>query len=153
VYTHAPVRWLPNEYRLAALERIGDADGARRQERFGVAMYLAGVAAECMLRAYHHEDRPFDERHDLVLLFKDCDLERLGDDARTRLRGPIQTIHMLWRNDFRFAHEEMLRLHFRRTGLDRDVHRDANPVKVKCIALYNACHTVVSMGELRWSLD
>lgn len=147
------MRWLPNEYRLTALERIQDALSARRRERFGVGIYLAGVAAECMLRAYHDEDRPFDERHDVVLLFQGCDLERLGDDARRRLRGPIQTIQMIWRNDFRFAHEEMIRLHLHRTGLDRQVPRGSNPVKAKCVELYNACYEVVSLGALRWTLD
>jgi hypothetical protein len=147
------VRWSPNEYRLTALERLHDADAARRAERFGVGMYLSGVAAECMLRAYHHDDRPFDERHDIVQLFQACDLERLGDDARRLLRGPILTIQMLWRNDLRFAHEEMIRLHLHRTRLDRNVHREANPVKVKTVELYNACYQVVSLGESRWDLN
>lgn len=116
-------------------------------------MYLSGVSAECMLRAYRHPDRPFDERHDIVKLFEACDLDRLGDDARSRLRGPIQTIQMLWRNDLRYAHEEMIRLHLHRTRLDRDVYKGASTVKAKEIQLYNACYRVVSLGASRWDLS
>jgi hypothetical protein len=147
------VQWASDDYRRAALERIGEANALRRDERFALAMYVAGVAAECMLRAYHHEDRPFDERHDLVLLFGHCDLERLGDSARRRLRGPLQTIHLLWSNTFRFAPESMVRQHLHRAGLDRDVPGDANPLKAKCIELFNACSEVVTVGELRWTSD
>jgi hypothetical protein len=106
----APVFWTLDAYRIAALERIGEALSLQRAERYGIAMYIAGVAAECMLRAYH-VDRAFDERHDFIRLFQAFNLDRLGEAGRRRLRGPVQTIHQLWDNGYRFAHEAMVRAH------------------------------------------
>ncbi|MCL4755922.1 MAG: hypothetical protein KJ015_37595 [Myxococcales bacterium] len=81
-----------------------------------LAMYAAGLAAECMLRAYHAPDQPLDERHDVVELLRGCELDRLGDAARGRLRGPVQTVHLLWHSLYRFADETWVRAHIKRTG-------------------------------------
>lgn len=144
------MKWGPEDYRAIALERIGEAWQLKTLDRYGLAMYVSGVAAECMLRAFHHVDAPFDEKHDIVTLFRSCDAERLGEGATKRLRGPIQTIHLLWLNSFRFAHERMLLGHLKRFQLDRGLPRDANPLKVRCIELFDACTEVVTVGEQRW---
>jgi hypothetical protein len=143
--------WTPDSYRLAALNRLGAADSLRRAGNYSLGMYVAGVAAECMLRAWHHPDLPFDERHDVVRLFGACDLDRLGDSARRRLRTPLQTIHVLWLNGYRYAHDEQVRSHLHELGLDRDVHRRADSLKVKCNELYDACAEVVTVGVARWN--
>jgi hypothetical protein len=122
----------------------------RRAERYVLAMYLAGLAAECMLRAWHHPDLAFDERHDIVRLFDACDLDRLSDSAVRRLRGPVQVVHALWTNGYRYAHEEQVRGHLHELGLDRDVHRNADRLKVKCGHLLDACSEVVTVGADRW---
>jgi hypothetical protein len=142
--------WTPEGYRLASRDRLGEANALRRAERYVLAMYLSGVAAECMLRAWHHPDMPFDERHDVVRLFQACDLDRLSDSGVRRMHGPVQTIHMLWSNGYRYAHEEQLLSHLHELGLDRDVHRNANRLKVKCGQLFDACSEVVAVGEDRW---
>lgn len=144
------VKWEPEDYRHAALERIGESNALRREERFGLSMYAAGVAAECMLRAYHNSDRPFDERHDLAILIGNCDLGRLGEKARQRLRGPLQTAHLLWSNDLRFSHEVMVRQRLHRMRLDRDVKRGVDPLKAKCVELFDACAEIVAVGDRRW---
>ena len=107
------MKWGPKDYRAVALERIGEAWQLKTLDRHGLAMYVSGVAAECMLRAFHRVDAPFDEKHDIVSLFRSCDTERLGEAATERLRGPIQAIHLLWFNSFRFAHEGMLLGHLK----------------------------------------
>jgi hypothetical protein len=142
--------WTPDGYRLAALERLAEATALRRDGRYVLAMYVAGVAAECMLRAWHHPDLPFDERHDAVRLFQACDLDRLGDSARRRLRAPVESIHLLWSNAYRYAHEAQVRAHLHEAGLDRGVHRRADRLKVKCSELMDACTEVVVVGEDRW---
>jgi hypothetical protein len=38
--------WTPDGYRLAALERLAEATALRRDGRYVLAMYVAGVAAE-----------------------------------------------------------------------------------------------------------
>jgi hypothetical protein len=89
------------DYRNAALERMGDADQLKRLARFPFAMYAAGVAVECMLRAFRHQDREHGAHHDVVAHFAACDHDRLGARASGKLRGPVQTVHMIWLNNFR----------------------------------------------------
>jgi hypothetical protein len=144
------VKWTPNVYRLAALDRIGAADLLRRQTRLSLSMYVAGLAAECMLRAWHHPDRDFDERHNLARLFDACDLDALGVNARKQLRAPLQTIGELWMNSYRYADDDHVRRHLHALGLDRDVPRKADKLKVKCDELYDACSEVVRVGKERW---
>src|SRR5437870_2801457 len=112
------------EYRLAALERINDSGALRRNGRHPAAMYFAGVAAECMLRAWHRESTPFDERHDVVKLFRGCD-DRLANLARGRLRTAILTIHLLWSNGLRYADEGKVRAFLKARQQDRGIHRGA----------------------------
>lgn len=142
--------WSPDDYRLAALERIGEALQLKRAHRHVISMYTAGLAAECMLRAYRRAEMPFDERHDLRELLKACDVDRLGEAGKARLRVPIQTIHQLWTNSLRFSHEKKARSRLRAMGLDRGYPRNADPLKNRCTELWDACSEVVTVGEQRW---
>jgi hypothetical protein len=144
------MKWGSADYRSVALERIGEAWQLKTLERYGLAMYVSGIAAECMLRSFHREGAPFDEKHDIASLFRSCDMERLGEGAMRRLRGPIQAIHLLWLNNFRFADERMLLGHFKKFQLDRGLPRGANPLKVRGVELFDACAEVVTVGEQRW---
>jgi hypothetical protein len=143
--------WAPRDYRLAARERIGEAFQLRRADRYVVSMYVAGLAAESMLRAYHREDAPFDERHDLRELLRSCDTDRLGEAGRARLRAPAQTIHLLWMNSLRFTHDAMMRNRLRAMQLDRGFPRNADPLKNRCTELWDACSEVVTVGKERWT--
>lgn len=144
--------WSRDDYKLAARERIGEAFQLMRADRYVVSMYLAGLAAECTLRAYHREDAPFDERHDVRELLKACDTDRLGEAGRTRLRAPIQTIHLLWLNSLRFAHDAMTRNRLHVMQLDRGFPRNADPLKNRCTELWDACSEIVTVGEERWTI-
>ena len=97
------------------------------------------------------EDAHFDERHDLLELLKACDTDRLGEAGRARLRAPIQTIHLLWTNSLRFAHEAMTRNRLHAMQLDRGFPRNADPLKSRCTELWDACSEVVTVGEERWT--
>ncbi|HEY4015237.1 MAG TPA: hypothetical protein VGM06_17960 [Polyangiaceae bacterium] len=78
------------DYRNAALERMGDADQLKRLQRYPFAMYAAGVAVECMLRAFRHHDREHGAHHDVVAHLAVCDHDKLGARAWARLRGPVR---------------------------------------------------------------
>jgi hypothetical protein len=79
------------DYRRASEERVTAAGALRRAQRYTLGRYVAGVAAECMLRAYHRANAAFDERHDVIERLKACDLERLGEPAVVRLRVGART--------------------------------------------------------------
>ena len=138
------------DYFKAARERMTQATLLRRSRHYALAMYVAGVAAECMLRAYHRAGSNFDERHNIADLFKACDPDKLGDAAKNRLRGPIQTIHLLWQNRYRFFSQDRLRCHLKALGPPRRDAKRGDFLKEKCVDLENACLTVVTIGVQRW---
>jgi HEPN domain-containing protein len=124
------MRFLSAHYYRAALERV---EQSRRLyshgESYALSMYAAGVAVECMLRAFKLlRDPAFDERHDLQRLFKASGmlqldaqiLEKQGfspyeiQEHYHQLQTALNEISLLWANDFRFASEARLRAHVRR---------------------------------------
>lgn len=138
------------DYRYAALERVGDAVELRRLERYSFAMYAAGVAAECMLRAFRHPDREHAAHHDVVAHFRSCDAEALGDRATRLLRGHVQTIHMLWLNNLRYTHEFRLRQHLNGLKYYTRLKKGSDTLKVACIELVEAAVQIVTKGNERW---
>ncbi|MGH7295004.1 MAG: hypothetical protein ACRELB_08725 [Polyangiaceae bacterium] len=140
----------PAEYRAGALERMGDAVQLKRLERYPFAMYAAGVAVECMLRAFRHPDRDHEAHHDVAQHFRLCDAERLGDRTRARLRGHVQTVHQLWLNNLRYTDEQRLRRHLNDVKYYDRVNKGSDVLKVACIELVEAAVQIVTLGDERW---
>jgi hypothetical protein len=138
------------DYRYAALERAGDAVALKTIERYPLAMYSAGVAVECMLRAFRHPDRDHLPHHDVTLHFRGCDMDRLGEPACKQLRGPIQTVHNLWLNNFRYAAEQQVRRYLKQIKYFSRVNKNADPLKAACIELLDAALEIVRIGDGRW---
>src|SRR5437762_13328338 len=87
---------------------------------YALAMYTAGLAVECLLRAYVVKRKlAFESRHDLLRLFKesgivDVDPDKLKDKGLTDeqilahqkvLWSSANDVFILWRNNYRFASE------------------------------------------------
>ncbi len=138
------------DYRNAALERMGDAGQLKRLERYPFAMYAAGVAVECMLRAFRHPDREHAAHHDVAAHFAACDRSRLGERAWAKLRGPVQTVHLLWLHGFRYTDRGRLRRHLKDIRYYERPKRDSDALKVACIELCDAAFAIVTMGDERW---
>jgi hypothetical protein len=92
-------------------------------------MYAAGLAVECLLRAYMvKRKREFESRHDLFLLFKesailDVDKDKLKakglsdkqiQEHQAVLSSSVNDVFILWRNDYRFASESRLLTHLKK---------------------------------------
>jgi hypothetical protein len=126
-------------------------------------MYVAGVAVECMLRAFKlRRDPQFDERHDLLLLFKasgmlevDPELLRgrgLSDQQIANhlreLRAAVNAVWGLWSNNYRFASEERVLAHLKRMRRGRKGRGDY--LKARALELLNAAQLFVVRGVLQW---
>jgi hypothetical protein len=78
----------PEHYFQTAAQRMRQAhllfeDGAS----YALAIYVGGLAVECLLRAYKtRRDASFDQRHDLLRLFSDSGMLSV-DRYRLRARG------------------------------------------------------------------
>ena len=133
---------------------------------YALAMYCAGLAVECMLRAFRwRKDASFDGRHDLEDLLKASDLlavnenemRRRGqsqesiDEVALTLRAAMNEVVVLWHNNLRFASEESLRAFLKRIGRLRGVKGDA--VRKNANDLLNAAQTVVDRGVALWTLS
>ena len=154
------------EYFRAATERMrqarelfaaGDSDA--------LAMYCAGLAVECLLRAFRwKKDRSFEGRHDLEDLLKASELlaineERLRrkgesqeaiDEVSVTLRAAMNEVVVLWHNNLRFASEDSLRAFLKRIGRLRGAK--GNAVRKNASDLLNAGQMVVDRGVALWTL-
>src|SRR4051812_35093038 len=120
-------------YFRAALERIAQAqDLYRPGTRYALSMYTAGVAVECMLRAFRLKKTPaFEGRHDILLLFKESGMLQVAEET-LKARGishdeidqhlrTIQTaanqVFALWHNNYRYASQARLLAHLKHLKL------------------------------------
>ena len=70
--------------------------------------------------------------------------------ACAKLRGPVQTVHLLWLNNFRYSHESRLRKHLSDTEYFKRLKRGSDTLKVACIELMDAAWGTVIIGDERW---
>jgi hypothetical protein len=158
----------PEHYYRVGLERIKQAWLLYNEPNHGsyaLAMYVAGVAVESMLRAFKiFRDPVFDERHDLLRLFKASGMLNLDPDllkARglstsqveayfRELQAATSDVYDLWSNDYRFATEERMRAHLKNKRLDRKIRGDF--LKKRSLELLEASQTIIDKGLLQWIL-
>jgi HEPN domain-containing protein len=154
----------PKHYYGAALERIKQAQYLYREgSSYALAMYAAGVAVECMLRAFRaRESAEFESRHDLLSLFvesgmlkvaqerlqaKEWSNEAIAGHVKT-LRTAVNGVYVLWHNNYRYASEQRLLAHLKRIKLYRGVKGDL--LKAKALQLLNAASLFIGKGVLQW---
>jgi len=88
-------------YFNAAKDRIQEAHFLHTNGYYGIAMYLSGVAVECMLRAFRLLNDPtFDERHDLWLLWKSTELANVHSKLYLEtIQAMLSVVVKLWNMD------------------------------------------------------
>jgi len=155
----------PEDYYVAALERMKQAWGLYREDAsYALAMYVAGVAVECMLRAFKmRKDPAYDEKHDLRRLFRASGMiqvdprdlisqglsEKQADQYIRDLQASLNEIYSLWSNDFRYASENRLRSRLKSLKLDRGLRGDF--LKANARKLLNSAQSFIDKGVLQWS--
>jgi HEPN domain-containing protein len=154
-----------DHYFRASVERMSQAQHLYRQGEgyYALAMYAAGLAVECLLRAYMvKRSREFESRHNLLLLFKesgilDVDIDKWKAKGWTEkqieahqkgLRSSVDTVFVLWQNNYRFASEARLLAHLRKMKLYQGVR--GSVLKAKAYDLLNAAQSFIDKGVLQW---
>lgn len=140
-----------------------DTKDERSVNHHGLALYVAGVAVECMLRAFlTRRTREFDSRHDLKgLLLEsgilDLDaasvpLARLSEEElasiKKELGSAVSRVYRVWRNGFRYAPETRLRSHLHEMDLDRGIKGDV--LKENLRRVLEASNIIVMRGSVLW---
>lgn len=139
-----------DDYIDGASERIRAARAMYEEYRFVDAIYLAGVAVECILRAFaSDEDDEFEGRHDLRRLMKVTTLERfVGEKQRQAISAALGDVWARWKNNYRYVADSRLRSEIKRLQLDRGIKGDALKENAR-VALENA-YTLVNKGTFQW---
>lgn len=154
-----------DHYFRAGVERMSQAQHLYRQGagHYALAMYTAGLAVECLLRAYMVKRKPdFESRHDLLLLFKESgilnvDADKLKNKGMTdeqiqehlkSLWSSVNAVFILWRNNYRFASEVRLRAHLKKMKLYQGAKGDV--LKAKAYDLLKAAQSFIDKGVLQW---
>lgn len=154
-----------DHYFRASVERMSQAQHLYREGEgyYALAMYAAGLAVECLLRAFLvKRKREFESRHDLLLLFKesgilDVDPGKLKAQGLTDeqilghqkvLRSSVNDVVILWRNNYRFASEARILGHLKRMKLYQ--RAKGGLLKAKAYDLLKAAQRVLDKGVLQW---
>lgn len=155
------------EYYQASLERMKQATKIHQLGgNYALAMYCAGLAVECMPRAFRWtEDASFEGRHDLNELLKASGLLSIDENymrkkeasdneiiqSARRLRSAMNLIAILWHNSLRFASEASLRAFLNRSGKLQGIRGDA--LKKNSQDLLNESQMIVTRGLTLWTLN
>jgi len=154
-----------DHYFRASVERMSQAQHLYRRGagHYALTMYTAGLAVECLLRAYMvTRNRQFESRHDLLLLFKesgilDVDPDKLKAKGLTdeqieghqkTLWSSVNEVFILWRNNYRFVSEARLLAHLKQMKLYQRVKGDL--LKAKAYDLLKAAQQFIDRGILQW---
>jgi hypothetical protein len=154
-----------DHYFQASVERMSQAQHLYRvgKGHYALAMYVAGLAVECLLRAYMvKRKREFESRHDLLLLFKESGIIDVGADIlkakgltdeqieehQKVLSSSVNQVFVLWRNNYRFASEARLLTFLKKMKLYRKEKGDL--LKAKANDLLKAAQQFISKGILQW---
>lgn len=154
----------PEHYFQTATQRMRQAQHLYQEgSSFALAIYVGGVAVECLLRAFKgRRDPTFDEKHDLLRLFAASGMLRV-DPAKLRaknwtdaqidghlrtLRVAVNEIFRLWANNYRFASEERLRSHLKKITGHQKIKGDY--LKEQARQLLNSAQKFIDKGVVQW---
>jgi HEPN domain-containing protein len=165
------VRFDSRDYYRASHERIRqawtlynrfDGDDANLHP---LALYTAGVAVECMLRAFiTRRSREFDSRHDLRDLFIESGIldikpdskayARMGELELQRLKQQLGSavgyLSRVWNNAYRYASESQLRSHLFELRLAEEIKGD--PLIEILWRMLHASQLIIDRETVLWEI-
>ncbi len=138
------------DYVEVALERLNEANLLYEKSRYALALYVAGVAVESLLRAYIvRSDPKFEAAHDLFLLLSASNLRSLVAPAESQqVFTAITALFRRWRNDLRYTSNARLRRLLKKSKLDRG--RRGDFLKENCRTAIVAATLTLKIGVAKW---
>ena len=154
----------PEHYFQTATQRMRQAHYLfKESSSFALAIYVGGLAVECLLRAFKGlRDPLFDEKHDLLRLFAASRILRIDHDrlhaknwSDPQINGHLQTLRLavnevvrLWANNYRFVSEERLRSHLKKITGYRKIKGDY--LKEEARKFLNSAQRFIDKGVILW---
>jgi HEPN domain-containing protein len=139
-------------YLEASKERVFSAFCLYDSTRYVEAIYFAGVAVECLLRAYRKRYLgTFDERHDLTELMKNSSIASfIPVEQNQEFGAALTTVWRRWKNNYRYASIARLSTELRGLGLFTTIKGD--PLKENARITLSAAQKLINAGVLSWNL-
>lgn len=143
----------PEDYRRAAIARLGDARCRNDAGQWSGAVYMAGRAVEAILRALilKRSDR-LESGHDLKHHLKSA--RRLGmmtdEEARegTGINDHLNELASVWHNDRRYHDDQKLASVLRRISVYRRLRGDL--LKACGRRVLEASEALIARGDRAW---
>ena len=144
------MKFTAEAYHEASLEHVDSARELLNQNRFALANYTAGVAVECILRAYAFRyDKSFDCRHDLRAWYDAAKFDSIVPSTQREAIAAAQgIIYTHWSNSQRYCSIKFLRAYFKLAGLDRGIRGDF--VKELTRRTVDAAFELITLGDQQW---
>lgn len=147
------MKFRPEHYLQAAEEQVNSARRLHKQKRYPAAIYLAGVAVECLLLAYKTRENPgFESRHDLRSLLKESGMIGfIRPKERRKLSILMGNVWARWKNNYRFASYDRLTSEFRRLELNRGIKGEF--LKPNSDIVIDNAYEIINLGVRRWTSE
>lgn len=135
----------------ASLEHISALDELRRNGQWVLAIYVAGLAVECILQAIAlHTGSPDDVKHDLRKW-----LARCPDRFQAAIQGQIPEqwsfLSLVWVNRLRYLSHEGLLGHLRALQLNRGIKGPGESIlKSNADRVIAAARDIHGKGAVTW---
>ncbi|HAO19892.1 MAG: hypothetical protein BWK80_24340 [Desulfobacteraceae bacterium IS3] len=141
----------PQNYLEASQERIDAARRLYNFQHYTEAIYLAGVAVECILLAYRiRENSEFESRHDLKNLLRESGIASfISEKDQRKLPALLGEVWSRWKNNYRFISDESLASEFKRLKLDRGIKGDI--LKANSANIISNAYEIINIGVRRWT--
>jgi HEPN domain-containing protein len=138
------------DYVEAANERLAEANLLYEKAHYALALYVAGVAVESLLRAYAFRlESRFDAAHNLKLLLDVSNLQSLATPAESQqVFTAIDELYRRWRNDLRYTSNGRLRRRLKKDKLDRGIRGDF--LKENCRIAIEKATIILKIGVATW---
>ena len=142
-------------YRAAARTRLDEARCLYGGRFWAGTTYLAGRGAEAILRGLLALREPrLESGHDLRdLLARVRRTGMLRERNDAELENAVNEVAVVWRNNLRFADDDLFRWLLRQQKRDRSIGRTpvkGEPEKANAKSVLEACERIISRGDLLW---
>ncbi len=145
------MKFLAKDYKIASMERINTARKLYAQKEYVLAIYIAGVAVECLLKAYLRRKTPhFKSKHDLPNLLKESGLmDFIRPTDHKELSACFGEVWSRWKNNYRYASSERLTSEYKRLKLYNKKVK-GYLLKANSSTITNNALSIISKRVARW---
>lgn len=144
-----------NDYYDASLKRLEDVRYLqKREDSIIFALYCAGVAVECMFRAYIlQESSEFNSKHDLINLFTESKLlSKCTLEEKKLLTSTVKRIYSIWFNNLRYTTDKrMKRIIINRHTGKRNFKNINKWIKSEFEHIFSDTEYIIKLGVTKWN--